>query len=50
MQYPTIKSFYFSFGIGFFFKYIIMLPLLLKKNEKDTIFVRIFNQKFLTSK
>jgi hypothetical protein len=31
MQYPTTKIFFFSFGIGFFFKYINYFAFIAKK-------------------
>jgi len=36
MQFPTIKSFSLSFGIGFFFKYLEYLAFSAKKKEKNT--------------
>jgi hypothetical protein len=47
MQFPTIKSFYISFGIGFFFgKYMRYFSFIAEKNEKKHIFSMIFQPKF----
>ncbi len=43
---PTIKSFYLSFGIGFFFKYIIYFSFIAEKNEKKHTFNKFSTKNF----
>jgi hypothetical protein len=46
MQCPTIKSFFLSFGIGFFFKHIKYIAFLVEKNEKNTFLNEFSTKKF----
>ncbi len=49
MQCPTIKIFFFSFGIGFFYKYINYFALIIEKMKKTHIFNEFLTKNFKLS-